>query len=75
MWFVFGLIILGFVVFINNITFPKEIRINNHATYTEGKNCIINMQFSRDVNNISRDMARCMNQHALAIHRKLSHLN
>ena len=72
MWFCFCLYITGIVVFVSNYNIPEEIKINKYATYTEGRNCVINMHFTRDVNNISRDMARCMNQHALAIHKMLN---
>ena len=75
MWFCLLLCILGVVVFIDGCTIPEEIIISKHTTYIEGKSCIINMSFSRDVNNISRDMARCMNQHSLAIYRDLLEKN
>ena len=75
MWLTFCLIATGFVVFIANFNIPKEIKINKYTTYTEGRSCVINMQFQRDVNNISRDMARCMNQHALAIYRDINNLD
>ena len=71
MWFSFLLFILGIVVFIDGCTIPEEIAVSKHTTYTEGRSCVIDMSFSREVNNISRDMARCMDQHALAIHRDL----
>jgi len=58
-------------IYIINYQSADKIRINQHTVYTEGKVCIIGMPYHREVNNISRDMAECMNQHALAINRML----
>ena len=66
-----ALIAMLFLVYVINYQSPEEIRINKYTVYTEGKVCVIGMQYSREVHNVHRDMAECMNQHALAINRML----
>jgi len=66
-----GILIMLCLVYVTSCKTPEKIRINEHTTYTEGTVCVIGMPFNREVNNISRDMAECMNQHALAINRML----
>ena len=66
-----AIFVILFLVYVTNCETRKEISINEHTTYTEGSACIIGMSYNREVTNISRDMAECMNQHALAINRML----
>ncbi len=65
------LIAVLFLIWTINYETPEKIRISEHTIYTEGKTCVINMRYSREVHYIHHDMAECMNQHALAINRML----
>ena len=67
MYMSFAIIGLGIIVYVVNHKTPVKHRFSNTASYTDGKECVINMNFNRDSYYISKDMSECLKLHAYAI--------
>jgi len=67
MYFVFSMVFLAIIVFVSNYEIPDKHFISKNASYTEGKECVINMKYTRDSHYISKDMSECLRLHANAI--------